>query len=93
LQAICRFWSHTIWRRAKNLWLTFKDVAVFWKKKKKVFASADVVRARMEACKSCEHFDSARQCEICGCFMDAKARFYAARCALVDEGKESKWPS
>jgi hypothetical protein len=90
--AIRRFWNHVVWRRVKNLCLTFKDVLFSAKKERTVFAAQKVARARIKACEACDHFDSIRQCDICGCFMDAKTKFYAARCSLVDKGEESRWP-
>jgi len=29
---------------------------------------------RIEICEKCEHFESTRTCDLCGCFMDIKTK-------------------
>ena len=44
-------------------------------------ASADLHRARVEACSTCEHHTGLR-CRVCGCFTAAKARLEHERCPV-----------
>lgn len=91
--AIAKFWSHTVWRRVRSLSKMLVDLARGLFRKKKVFADAEVFKERIAICEGCDRFDpKLRQCTVCGCFMDAKARFYAATCYIVEEGEESRWP-
>ena len=41
----------------------------------------DYARARMEVCRTCEHYNSLiKTCGICGCFMPAKTNFKDQEC-------------
>jgi Family of unknown function (DUF6171) len=58
----------------------------------KVFVDDDEKQRRMDICKKCEHFsDMLHQCELCGCFLEAKTRIKAFHCALDQIGKEPLW--
>lgn len=56
-------------------------------KKKKLFVSEKESTRRIGICKSCPNFSSG-MCNICGCLMAAKTKFYAAKCP--DE-KNPRW--
>lgn len=44
-------------------------------------AAEDLAQARLRTCASCPEFAAvARQCRLCGCFMDVKAKLLAAEC-------------
>jgi tetratricopeptide (TPR) repeat protein len=49
-------------------------------------ATAEMSRARLDACSACEHHTGAR-CRVCSCFTAAKARLLHERCPT------GKWPS
>lgn len=46
-----------------------------------VAAKEDLVKQRLEVCKQCPEFTKlSRQCKLCGCFMDLKAKILEAEC-------------
>lgn len=48
-----------------------------------IFVSEEVKQQRFDTCKSCEHFDSNEiRCKQCGCFLEHKASFSAAKCPI-----------
>lgn len=49
--------------------------------------TARQVTVRLAACASCPQLRSNRTCGVCGCFVDAKARFRSQTCPL------RKWPA
>lgn len=49
--------------------------------------TAQQVTARLGICGSCDQLRSNRTCGMCGCFVDAKARFRSQTCPL------RKWPA
>jgi hypothetical protein len=58
----------------------------------KVFVDDLEKERRMSICRSCEHFsDLLSQCELCGCFLEAKTRLKAFHCALDKIGKDPLW--
>jgi hypothetical protein len=58
----------------------------------KVFVSDDEKKRRMDICRACPHFgELLSQCELCGCFLEAKTRLVASHCALPKIGEEPKW--
>ena len=64
----------TIPKRMKNLLLYDKDI----------------IEARFEECKACEHFVKlTSQCLKCGCFMKVKTRVAGASCPVGKWGKET----
>lgn len=41
----------------------------------------ELAAERLKVCEECEHFGRlARQCSLCGCFMDLKTKLLAAEC-------------
>ena len=58
----------------------------------KVFVSDAEKTRRMDICRACPHFgELLSQCEICGCFLEAKTRLLPSKCALNQIGEEQKW--
>ena len=47
----------------------------------RVVAPADVRNSRLAECRSCPRYDRGR-CQVCGCFVAAKARFATEQCPL-----------
>jgi len=93
MEAIERFFSHTVWRRVRSLRKMAEDLIRAAFRAKRIFADDETFRRRIAICEKCDRFDpKLRQCKVCGCFMDVKAKFYAARCYIVEEGEESRWP-
>jgi len=46
-------------------------------------AAQDLARERLKACAECAQFKKlARQCDLCGCFMDVKAYLLNSSCPL-----------
>ena len=44
-------------------------------------AEHDLAKSRITECVSCQHFKAmTRQCGLCGCFMDIKAKILEAEC-------------
>ncbi len=44
-------------------------------------ASEDLAKERLKVCDECEYFARlARQCKLCGCFMDLKSKLLEAEC-------------
>jgi Family of unknown function (DUF6171) len=44
-------------------------------------AEGELGNERLKVCAECEHFGKlARQCGLCGCFMDIKAKMLNAEC-------------
>jgi len=83
--------NFVIIRRVKSLFRTFTRVIL--RSRRGVFSSTKMAEARIEACRKCDLFnEESGMCDVCGCIMTAKVKFKAARCALEDEGKESRWP-
>jgi len=81
-----------IWKRVKSLWKTFSRV--FRKSGEGVFISKENAERRLDACRKCDLYNQKTgMCDICGCVMSVKVKFKAARCALEDEGGESRWPN
>ena len=58
----------------------------------KVFVSDAERDSRMSICKQCPHFGPVLiQCELCGCFLEAKTRLKGFHCALDRIGEQPKW--
>lgn len=58
----------------------------------KVFVSEIEKLHRLSLCHACEHFNETFvQCEICGCFLEAKTRLKNFHCALDQIGQQPKW--
>ena len=58
----------------------------------KVFVSETEKTVRMSLCRDCEHFSPLlSQCNICGCFLEAKTRLKNFHCALDEIGEKPKW--
>lgn len=85
------FIKREIIRRMKSLWVTFSDVFRVAKKERKVFADKEEQQRRLEICKSCELFLPCGMCDVCGCFMQGKVKFHAAKCPLEERGERRKW--
>jgi hypothetical protein len=48
-----------------------------------VFVEDNLEKTRIEICNSCKRFDAeSRRCKECGCFMDQKVSYSAAKCPL-----------
>ena len=48
-----------------------------------VFVDKDSAQARFDTCKQCEHFfKPTNSCKVCGCFMKAKVKLFAAECPV-----------
>jgi len=46
-----------------------------------IAASADLEKERLKVCEGCPEFAKlARQCRMCGCFMDMKVKLLEAEC-------------
>jgi len=43
----------------------------------------EVQKPRMEICRSCEHLNTLKFCNKCGCFMPFKTRLETAGCPLL----------
>ena len=85
------FINKLIIRRVNSLYKTFLRVILHINDG--VFLSEKLASKRLEACKKCSLFNKrSGMCDVCGCVMLVKVRFKAAKCALEDEGGESKWP-
>ena len=85
------FFKKVIWKRVKSLFVTFVRVALGIRSG--VAVDKGIAEKRLEACGKCDLFnEESGMCDICGCIMSVKVKFKAAKCALEDEGKESRWP-
>jgi hypothetical protein len=46
-------------------------------------ASKELAEERLKLCEGCENFKPlARQCNLCGCFMDVKSKLLEAQCPI-----------
>lgn len=46
-----------------------------------ILSSTELVEKRLKICGTCKHWVASR-CKVCGCFMEAKARFKALKCPI-----------
>lgn len=60
----------------RNLKNTVRDVA-----RNPRLCSHEEKKARLDICKSCEYYTGSR-CKKCGCFLQTKAKFKAAKCPI-----------
>ena len=70
----------------KNLFKTGKDVVKHAKRNKRIKASSEAQKERLDTCKACNYYVRGR-CKKCGCRLTAKIELEASRCPL------RKWPS
>lgn len=64
--------------------LTLKDIAIKLLRGELPPISPDELsRERLKVCEECPHFKRlARQCELCGCFLDLKTKLLEASCPI-----------
>lgn len=46
-----------------------------------ILSSTELAEKRLKICGTCKHWVASR-CKVCGCFMEAKARFKALKCPI-----------
>lgn len=64
--------------------LSLKDIAVkLLKGELPQMAEGELATIRLRECESCQHFKKmARQCDLCGCFLDLKTKLLEASCPI-----------
>jgi hypothetical protein len=64
--------------------LTLKDIAKgLMKGELPAMAEGELATERLKMCETCPHFKKiARQCDLCGCFLDLKTKLLAASCPI-----------
>lgn len=67
--------------KVKEATKTAKDVVKTAITSGKVSADENIVKIRLQRCKTCRHLVKNR-CQVCGCFMNVKAGLKAASCPL-----------
>ena len=70
------------WDQMKNFTSFLNDVGQSTKDEGHgIFVSEQTYDKRMEVCVGCEKFDQKqKRCYLCGCFMENKMKFKAAKC-------------
>jgi len=70
------------WDQMKNFTSFLKDVGQSTKEDGHgIFVGEQTYDQRMEVCNGCEQFDQKqKRCYLCGCFMENKMKFKAAKC-------------
>jgi hypothetical protein len=60
---------------------TLKNIAQDLLQGKLQISTAELAQERIKVCESCPEFKRlARQCKLCGCFMDMKTKLLEAHC-------------
>lgn len=64
--------------------MNLKDIAVkLMKGELPPMSDGELSAERIKMCVQCEHFKKlARQCDLCGCFIDLKAKLLEAHCPI-----------
>lgn len=64
--------------------LTLKDIAVkLMRGELPPLADGELAIERLKVCTGCMHFKKlARQCELCGCWLDLKTKLLQATCPI-----------
>jgi hypothetical protein len=64
--------------------LTLKDIAVkLLRGELPPMSSDEISSERLKVCEACPHMKKlARQCELCGCFLDLKTKLLEAECPI-----------
>lgn len=63
--------------------MSLKQIALDVLHGKLVLSEAELTAERLKVCNECPSFKRmARQCEICGCFIDLKIRILNASCPI-----------
>lgn len=62
--------------------VTLKEIAIdLLKGELPAIAAEDLAKSRLTECEACDQFGRlARQCNLCGCFMDIKTKMLEASC-------------
>lgn len=78
---------HLMRKEAKNAVKALKRVVVAVSTGSKVFVGEKIEGQRLDACHRCPHFlPKTKQCELCGCFVAAKAKLATEKCP------DHRWP-
>jgi hypothetical protein len=71
-----------IFLKTKWFFQTFKNSFLTWWKTRKFKTTKEIADYRLKICEACPELSSTRNCNVCGCFVDAKTKLLVSECPL-----------